>query len=272
MGLYSIKMRAAKDEKHISGAENIVEEHDLEKAVSLLIKRALIHTKGKSDFINIKIEEIEEEKLEALKPLEVTTVNVKDHIEGMECVEAILDKLGVDEKRAKKILNMFNETFNMRGAMLLDINTLERLEYDKKRGIRATYMDFEGSKLNHLTKDTKHNAHFIEALALATKVANAPNIIGEICYSDDPHYTAGYIASKKYGYIRFPYLKQLGDIRGGRIFLYDSSNENRNCNEKEKNILKCIDYIENTKVIIKDEIEINDSRNYYDILNNNFDF
>lgn len=262
-------MRAAKDEEHISGAENIVEENDLEKAVSLLVKRALTHTKGKSDFINIKIEEIEENTLEILKPLEVTTVDVKDHIEGMECVEVILNQLGIDEEKVNKILNMFNKTFNMRGAMLLDINTLERLEYDKQRGIRATYMDFEGSKLNHLTKDTKHNAHFIEALALATKVANAPNIIGEICYSDDPHYTAGYIASKKYGYIRFPYLKQLGDNKGGRIFLYDSSNENGN--ERENDILKCIDYIENSKVIIRDEIKINNSKEYKEVLSWKFD-
>lgn len=262
-------MRAAKDEEHISGAENIVEENDLEKAVSLLVKRALTHTKGKSDFINIKIEEIEENTLEILKPLEVTTVDVKDHIEGMECVEVILNQLGIDEEKVNKILNMFNKTFNMRGAMLLDINTLERLEYDKKRGIRATYMDFEGSKLNHLAKDTKHNAHFIEALALATKVANAPNIIGEICYSDDPHYTAGYIASKKYGYIRFPYLKQLGDNKGGRIFLYDSSNENGN--ERENDILKCIDYIENTKVIIRDEIKINNSKEDKKVLSWKFD-
>lgn len=266
MGLYSIKMRSAKEDKHISGAENIVKEKDLEKAVSLLVKRALNHTKGKSDFIHIKIEKVEKEELEVLEPLEVTTVNVKNHIEGMDCVKIILNKLGIDEEKIEKILNLFNETFSMRGAMLLDINNLERLEYDKKRGIRATYMDFEGSKINHLTKDKKYNSHFTEALALATKVANSPNIIGEICYSDDPNYTAGYIASKKYGYIRFPYLKKLGDTTGGRIFLYNSLNVDG------KEISKCIDYIENTKVVIKDEIKINDSKNYQDILKRNFDF
>lgn len=265
MELYSIKMRSKKEDEHISGAENIVQEKDLEKAVSLLVNRALTHTKGKSDFINIKIEKIESEELEVLKPLEVTTVDVKDHIEGMVCVKTILIKLGIDEEKVNKILNLFNQTFSMRGAILLDINTLERLEYDKKRGIRATYMDFEGSKLNHLTKDTKHNSHFIEALALATKVSNAPGIIGEICYSDDPHYTAGYIASKKYGYIRFPYLKQIGDTTGGRIFLYDPSKSN------ESNVSKCIDYIEKAKVVIKDEIKINESKKYQDILTDGFD-
>lgn len=258
MSLYSIKMRSSKDYEHISGAENIVKEQDLEKAVGLLVKRALNHSKGKSDFINIKIEKIKQQELEVLEPLEVITVDVKNHIEGMDCIKIVLKKLGIDEEKVNKILSMFSETFNMRGAMLLDINTLERLEYDKKRGIRATYMDFEGSKLNHLTKDTKHNSHFIEALALATKVANSPGIIGEICYSDDPNYTAGYIASKKYGYIRFPYLKQMGDTTGGRIFLYDSSNDD--------DVSKCIDYIENAKVVIKDMINIQDSKSYQEVL------
>lgn len=248
MGLYSIKMRASREKDHISGAENIVEEKDLEEAVGLLVKRAMTHSKGKSDFVNIKIEAINEKELEYLEPLRVTTVNVKDHLEGIKAVEIILCKLGIDKEKAKKIINKLRESVDMRGAMLLDINTLERLEHDKERGIRATYMDFQGSKINHLTKNTKCNAHFIEALALATKVANAPNIIGEICYSDDPNYTAGYIASKKYGYIRFPYLKEMGHSKGGRVFLYDSTNGN---------VEKCIEYIEKIRVIIKDEIKFN---------------
>lgn len=266
MGLYSIKMRASKEEEHISGSENIVEEANLEKVVSLLIKRAMVHTKGKSDFINIKIEEIEKENLEILNPLEVTTIDVENHIQGINGLKVVLKKLGIDKEKSNQVVDMLESTYNMRGAMLLDINNLDRLEHDKDRGIRATYMDFEGSKLNHITKDTKHNSHFIEALALATKVSNAPNIIGEICYSDDPNYTAGYIASKKYGYIRFPHLKEFGSTKGGRIFLYDSAEVNLD------NIDRCIDYIENTKVIIKDEIKINEPVSYDDILDSNFEF
>ena len=196
MGVYSIKMRASKDNKHISGAEKIVEENDLNEAINLLVKRAVSHSKGKSDFINIKIESINEKELEYLDPLEVTTVKVKDHVEGMEAVNIFLKKLGIQEDKSEKIIDILKKNGDMRGAIILDINTLERLEPDKNRGIRATYMDFEGAKINHLTKELKSNAHFMEALALATKVSNAPHIIGEICYSDDPNYTAGYIASK----------------------------------------------------------------------------
>lgn len=257
MGLYSIKMRASKDGNHISGAESILNEECLEEAIKVLVKRAMNHSKGKSDFINIKIEAIDDKEIEYLEPLKVTTVKVKDHIEGMKAVQKILENLGIDENKGNEIISMLKENSDIRGAMVVDIHSLKRLENDKDRGIRATYMDFEQSNLNCKTKNNK--AHFIEALALATKVANAPNIIGEICYSDDPDYTAGYIASKKYGYIRFPYLKELGDSKGGRVFLYDSSLD------KSTTLNECIKYIEEKKVLIKDEIYFNDDIEYENI-------
>lgn len=253
MGLYSIKMRSSKDDNHISGAEKIIKEENIEEAVSLLLKRALLHSKGKSDFINIKVEEVKESELEVINPLDVTTVDVNNYIEGLDAAKFMLMKLGIDKEKSQDIINLLRDTSNMRGAILLDINSMKRLESDKQRGIRATYMDFEDSNLNYLTKETKYNVHFIEALALASKVVNCPYIIGEICYSDDPNYTAGYVASKEYGYIRFPYLKELGDENGGRVFLYDSS---------ISNLQDCIDYIEKSKVVIKNDIKINKNISY----------
>lgn len=257
MTLYSIKMRSSKDENHISGAEKIIKEENIEKAVSLLLKRALLHSKGKSDFINIKIEEVNENELEIINPLDVTTVNVNDYKEGLHAAQFMLMKLGIDKEKSKMIVDLLKDTSNIRGAILLDINTMKRLEPDKERGIRATYMDFEDYNLKYLKKETKYNSHFMEALALASKVLNCPYIIGEICYSDDPNYTAGYVASKKYGYVRFPYLKKIGDENGGRIFLYDSSI----CNLDD-----CIDYIENSKVVIKNNIKINKSISYKEFI------
>lgn len=259
MGLYSIKMRSSKDDEHISGAEKIIKEENIEEAVSLLLKRALLHSKGKSDFINIKVEEVKESELEAINPLNVTTVDVNNYIEGLDAAKFMLMKLGIDKEKSQNIINLLREISNMRGAILLDINTMKRLEPDKQRGIRATYMDFEDSNLNHLTKETKHNVHFIEALALASKVVNCPYIIGEICYSDDPNYTAGYVASKEYGYIRFPYLKELGDENGGRLFLYDSS---------ISNLQDCIEYIEKSKVVIRNNIKINKNISYKQFISN----
>ncbi|HSQ88979.1 6-carboxyhexanoate--CoA ligase [Romboutsia sp.] len=258
MTLYSVKMRSSKEDSHISGTESIVKESDLEKAINLLVKRALSHSKGSADFINIKVEELKQQDIEMIKPLEVTTIDVEDYKQGLNSVELVLGKLGIDNEKASKILKLLMDIKDMRGAILLDINTMERLEYDKNRGIRATYMDFESSKLDHLSKEKVYSAHFIEALALATKVINCPYIIGEVCYSDDPDYTAGYVASKEYGYIRFPYLKKLGDTNGGRIFLYDSSIDDLD---------KCIDYIENKKILIKDDIIFNENIPYEKFIN-----
>lgn len=258
MALHSIKMRSSKDNKHISGAESIVDEDNLETAVSRLIKRALTHSKGKAENINIKIEKLDEEKIIFLEPLKVTTVEVENTIQGFKCVKYLLNKLGIDDEKSNKILKIFKQASCMRGAILLDINTLERLEPDKDRGIRATYMDFENSNTDRLTKESGQNTHFIEALALATKVINCPYIIGEICYSDDPNYTAGYISSKKYGYVRILHLKEFGDESGGRIFLYDSSLDN---------VQDCIDYIEKSKTIIRNNISQQTYMTYEEFLN-----
>ncbi|MEO3348317.1 6-carboxyhexanoate--CoA ligase, partial [Romboutsia sp. 1001216sp1] len=154
----------------------------------------------------------------------------------------------------------FKSIKNMRGAVLLDVNNLKRLEKDKLRGIRATYMDFEDLKIDRLDKQHEYtnnlnknekllkNTHFIEALCLSSKVCNAPNIVGEICCSDDKNYTTGYIASKEFGYIRVKHMKDIGEDRGGRIFLYDPTKDFGYTLEDT------IKYLENTKVIVKDKV------------------
>lgn len=260
MNLYSIKMRGSKEHNHISGAESIVSEKDLQNAVSILIKRALTHSKGKSDSINIKIEEINKEEIKYIDPLYVTTLNTKNKKESYEFLYNTLLKLNINSKNAIYIIDLFKSIKNMRGAVLLDVNNLKRLEKDKLRGIRATYMDFEDSKVDMLDKQYEYtdnlnknekllqNTHFIEALCLSSKVCNAPNIIGEMCCSDDKNYTTGYIASKKFGYIRVKHMKDIGEDRGGRIFLYDPTIDSKYTLEDT------IKYLENTKVIVKDKV------------------
>lgn len=244
--LYSVKMRASEGETHISGAEKIVSEEDLEVCISGLVKRAQTHSKGTPDFINIKIEKINKEEISILNPLKVTTIDSKSKEEGWLVIENILSKLGV--KIGQDILKNFQYTFNMRGAMLLDVKTMMRLEPDKKRGIRATNMDFEDMRIDSLNKEIGANIHFKEALVLATKVVSHPNILAEICVSDDPEYTTGYIASKEFGYVRITNLKDLGDERGGRIFLF---------NGLEEQVQGCIDYIQKKHVLVKNNIELN---------------
>ena len=110
----------------------------------------------------------------------------------------------------------------MRGAMIMDALTGERLEPDHERGVRASRFDWSEKALESVTGSLASVGltHFRtrEALALATKVAHAPGMIAELCWSDEPDYTAGYVASPDMGYVRFPFLKQQGLSHGGRAF------------------------------------------------------
>ncbi len=207
--LYSVKMRASRDGEHLSGAERIVPAGRVAPTLAALARRALGHERGTPDSMNLKVEE--QTDLLRIKALPVFTIEVDDAAAGWAKVEEILSAAGFSH--VKEICSLFKETYPMRGAMLLDADTLERLEPDKARGIRATNMD----GLPSPAPDKKN--HFAEALTLASKVLAAPGIVGEICVSDDPTYITGYVATKA-GYHRITVLKERGAPIGGRIFLY----------------------------------------------------
>jgi 6-carboxyhexanoate--CoA ligase len=124
--------------------------------------------------------------------------------------------------------------------MLLDADTLERLEPDRARGVRATYMD-DAASLAKGTAGVKN--HYAEAIVLATKVLNAPGIVAEVCVSDDPDYVTGYVATRALGYRRITVLKEKGDPNGGRIFLYRGPRED---------VAKAIEFLERTPVLVED--------------------
>ena len=217
MALYSLKMRAEKSvgkREHVSGAEKILQEEELPEHLAALLSRALHHAKGRADFVNFKVESIAPEAVEHLPALPVSTVEVETPAEGRRVIIDALEKLGL--KNGEAILAKFSETYGMRGAMLLDADTLERLEPDAERGLRATYMDAERAAKG--ASDCKN--HFAEAVVLATKVVHAPHIVAEICVSDDPDYVTGYVAAPSLGYRRITKLKEAGSPDGGRIFLY----------------------------------------------------
>ena len=155
-----------------------------------------------------------------LKALPVTAHEVSDCKEGLSLAAELLKGAGI--RRMDEIMELFKETGPMRGAMLLDADSLERLEPDRARGVRATYMD-AASLTDKAGEDGKN--HFAEALVLSTKVANAPGIVGEICVSDDPGYVTGYVATREIGYHRIMKMKRPGDPFGGRIFLYRGPRE-----------------------------------------------
>ncbi len=235
--MYSIKMRASERGHHISGAEKVVSEQAIIPFVDALIERGMHHAKGDADLVNIKIEKIKEEELIYLDALPVSTIEVENYRESYDIIAGFLSDIGAADK-AEEIMKMFRDTYSMRGAMLLDIDTLNRLEPDRKRGIRVTYMDME-RKGDRISSEKNH---YMEAIVLATKVANAPGIVGEICISDDPDYVTGYVCSKQKGYVRITKMKEQGSPLGGRIFLYSS---------QETDVAETIAYLEKQKVIIR---------------------
>lgn len=230
---FCVKMRASDKGSHISGAERIVAKEELPRTMATLAERALNHSKGSPDMINIKLERTE--GMLELDALPVSTETVSTAEEGWELVGRLLKEEGFE--RAEEIKARFKETYEMRGAMLLDADTLERLEPDQGRGVRATYMDREEMDWDGGRKD-----HFREALVLATKVSAAPGIVGEICMSDDPDYVTGYIATKRLGYKRITVLKESGDAAGGRIFLYRG--------DRDK-VQDTIDFLERQAVLVR---------------------
>ena len=211
-------MRASRQNRHISGAERIVPEECVAATAGELVSRAMSHSKGQPDFVNVKIESAGQPM--ELPALIATTREAATPEAGWEIVKQLLAESGF--RRVDEIIGLFSQTYPMRGAMLLDADTLERLEPDRERGVRATYMDAADN--SRRAAPTAKN-HFSEALVLATKVVNAPGIVGEICMSDDPDYVTGYVATKTLGYVRITCLKRRGDPVGGRIFLYRGPKE-----------------------------------------------
>lgn len=259
MSIYSLKMRASrhngKTSEHVSGAEKIISQEQLPQQMEALLSRALHHAKGQADFINLKIEAVEPSELQYVEALPVSTHEAATPAEGRQYMCHAMQELGLSTDTCEEILRLFQKTYDMRGAMLLDVDTLERLEPDKERGIRATYMDGILASASHKPACDGKN-HFQEALILASKVLSAPNIIGELCMSDDPDYTTGYIATKSKGYIRITKLKEIGSPDGGRIFLYRGD---------KSQIADCIKYLQEQKIIVTNVPNTPDSNTSADI-------
>ncbi len=247
--LYSIRMRSSKGDRHVSGAERIVSRDKIETVVAGLVPRAM----GKGcapDKTIITIESLSGLSLKRLAALELVTLRVRNVEEGRDHASRILGAVGVSEHSALSAMAQLSRGAapsgnSMRGAMIMDAETGERLEHDRERGVRASRFDWSEEAVDETTKMLAKIGltHFrtVEALALATKVAHGPGIVAELCWSDDPDYTAGYVASAGLGYVRFPHLKNAGDAKGGRVFFVRS---------KKINIDALIRYLEKEAALI----------------------
>lgn len=222
MNLYSIRMRAACCGEHISGAERIAAPEHLDTLSASLTRRALDHSKGIPDEIHITIEAIRPESVRHLPLPDMTTVQVVDVATGRQAARAELLRAGVGSAAIDQAMDTLASGAGMRGAMLIDAESGARLEPDRQRGVRASRMDLapdaEGELHTLLASRGLDNAHVREALVLASKVMHLPGFVAELCWSDDPDYSAGYVCTPGRGYVRYPQLKSLGDPHGGRAF------------------------------------------------------
>jgi 6-carboxyhexanoate--CoA ligase len=225
--LYSVKMRAAqggpheKGGRHISGSERIIDKDSVDAEVVSMLERAKNHQRGEADFISIKVELIRKEQVQYRNLLSFSECPVANVAEGRKVAVEELVRTGVTRKAAEKGLAAIAALpDSMRGAMLVNAVTGERMDNLGNRGVRVTNMDVDDPDefRQALARRGLKGDHVREALVLASKVAGAGSVVAELCWSDDPLYVTGYVGSPKYGYRRIPILKNLHDGVGGRVF------------------------------------------------------
>ena len=219
--MWSVRVRASRGEIHISGAEGIFDVTEIKDVVGSYIDRVYSHSRGEPDRVVITLEELKESP-RPLTALPLLTVDTKDRNNAWVFIErALVDMIGVSPKAYECALEVINSDLTMRGAAIVGINTGSRFDPDPVRGVRASRLGISSAAMKELSE--KLNALELnttvvsEALVLATKVASHEGVVAELCVSDDPDYTTGYVASRKGGYMRVPFIKEEGDHRGGRV-------------------------------------------------------
>ena len=219
--LYSVRMRAAqggpheKGGHHISGAERIVKLEEVGAIAQVLADRALHHSKGTADFINITVDLIPSNEITYIDCLEVEEHKAHTIAAAHQLAIELLQGSEITEVAVQNAIALLKGLdSSMRGAMLVDATTGKRIDAGN-RGVRVSHMDSFDSKA------LGDNDHMREALVLASKVQSAQGIVGELCWSDDPDYTVGYVACNGI-YHRIPKMKELGSHIGGRVFFVRS--------------------------------------------------
>lgn len=247
--LYSVRMRASHHGQHLAGAERIVYKEAVSEVTASLTERALSCPNGVADEIHCSVEKIEGATVHYKKLPDVSTWLVNDWQEGRHVASCLLVKAGIQKEIADRAVQLLANGAGargavMRGAVLMDVKTGERLEADHARGVRVSRMDLSSecrpAMESRLSVMGLGHRRVLEALILAGKVLGAPGIVAELCWSDDPNYTTGYVADPHGGYQRLSELKLTGDWRGGRIFFVDMS---------QTSLAELVDYLESQIVL-----------------------
>lgn len=234
--LYSVRMRASFLGQHISGAERILQKEDIPKVLLELYKRP-----SKFDELVLTIEKLSSVKV-IEKALSIYSYDFKSLEDARKFAIELLEKSGVSQSCAKFAIELLSrgaspDFKNMRGAALMDPQSCKRLEKDPFRGVRTVKVDWLSRseiKKTLLKRSIKREylKRLPDALALATKNIHC-GVLAELCWSDDPEYETGYIASPLLGYVRIKPMKQKGDPKGGRVYFVSK--------EKLEDIVSCLE-------------------------------
>ena len=224
---FSVRMRAAQGGahenggRHISGAERLIPPELLLDTTQAMVQRALEHSRGNADFIRLTIEAVPPAACLSIPLLPWHSLQSASVANSRHLALQALGQAGVSEEAAAKgLLALRNLPDSLRGAMILSAATGERLDATETRGVRVSRMDLDAQSdaLPWLRQQGLDGEHPREAMVLAAKVAAAPGMVAELCWSDDPEYTTGYVASPRHGYVRIPCLKEKNSSNGGRAF------------------------------------------------------
>lgn len=228
----SLRMHASRSGEHICGAERLVGDAEVEAVGQALLHRALSHPRGQAGRVSLCVEQVAVDQIRRARLLALKTHQVASWPQGREVAARLLEGHGLSPDITTQAIAFLAHGAAapgqvMRGAMLLDAATGARLEPDCSRGVRVSRMDLD-TRLRPLLEDHLKDAglshpRIIEALILASKVTLYPEVIAELCWSDDPDYLAGYVASAEQGYQRITHLKAPGDRLGGRVLFLRST-------------------------------------------------
>jgi 6-carboxyhexanoate--CoA ligase len=214
-------MRASLGGRHVSGQERIVKPEELEKVLIELHRRP----KGEWDYQSIKIEKLKTPPVVLEKSLPVRSYKFScvplahNHIVGLLESEHNI-KREITKPLLSKLVSGIKNGENLPGALIVDPESGEVLA----EGVRTILFDWKDREAaTKILLEKGYTPRTVDALALATKNVYC-GVEAEVCISDDPDYTTGYIASKKLGYLRMTPLKEKGNPYGGRIYFVKKRN------------------------------------------------
>ncbi|HXW68957.1 MAG TPA: 6-carboxyhexanoate--CoA ligase [Dissulfurispiraceae bacterium] len=246
--MWNVRVRASRkttggSDLHISGAEGLYNSTELPATVTACIKRVLEHPRGAPDTIVLTVEAVTRKPAYvALLPVKTLSCASPDMAHNI--IIEMLESTGIAQRAAGAALKVLTSLRVMRGASLITAETGRRIEPDKERGIRVSRLGMEKTerkKLERTLSRMRINTETVrEALILASKTASCQDILGEVCISDDPDYTTGYVSGREIGYVRIPNMKNRGDMHGGRVFFIRENAERD----------KVINYLEREPVLL----------------------